>query len=161
MWPIWKDKAFTCDRLHLSRWQLAMKLEKSGRWMLSCSAKRKSPVSWKWEGYWDNSCQAQSRKSRKTGACGNKDRINRTCGIKTDWKQPNHNDTQSYRKRQHSPPPCRCRGGSSCGCRSGDPPSPTPSAPGSGSRAVSGTADHTSPAQGWKPRSSCPDRLLL
>lgn len=89
------------------------------------------------------------------------ERINRPRGIKMDWKQPNHNETQSYRKRQHSPPPCHCRGGSSCGCRSGDPPSPTPFAPGPGSRAVSGTADHTSPAQGWKPRSSCPDRLLL
>lgn len=47
-----------------------MKLVKSGRWTLSCRASRKSPVSWKWEGNWDSSCHTQSRKSRKTGACG-------------------------------------------------------------------------------------------
>lgn len=56
-------------RLHLSRWQLARKLEKSGRWTLSCSARRKSLVSWKREGNWESSCHTQSRKSKKTGAC--------------------------------------------------------------------------------------------
>lgn len=63
--------------------------------------------------------------------------------------------------RQHSLPPCHCRGGSSCGCKSGDLPSPTPSAPGSGSRTASDSADHTSPARGWTPRSSCPGHPLL
>lgn len=58
----------TWERLHLSLWQLAKKLEKSGRWMLSCKANRKSSVSWKREGYWDSSCHTQSRNSRKTGA---------------------------------------------------------------------------------------------
>lgn len=86
----------TWERLHLSRWQLARKLEKSGRWMLSCRASRKSSVSWKREGYWDHSCQTQSKKSRKTGACRGEKRRKK----KIEWRGEGKKEKEVTKRRR-------------------------------------------------------------